>query len=168
MPASAASECRLGHALLRLHPLQSRGCPVHRQDEESPTAYGSASKGVERVRRATQDQEARPLRVLQIAQGGSQAREAIETLEANAKNCTDRVAKSFVEEPGAVTVFYAMRDPSLRFAQGRRRQSCLAHPISTRRTIPFCRDLLRLRPELDRPAAGDVADAEPRLVPPAE
>src|SRR5438270_12449500 len=42
------------------------------------------------------------------------------------------------------------------------------HPVHARFFVPFRRHLLRLRPELDRAAAGDVADAELRFVPAAE
>src|SRR5512143_350056 len=44
----------------------------------------------------------------------------------------------------------------------------LRHPVRSRLALPFCRHLLRLRPELDRSTAGDVAHAEARFVPSAE
>src|SRR5260221_5984216 len=44
----------------------------------------------------------------------------------------------------------------------------LRHPVDPGLLVPLRRHLLRLRPELERPAAGDVADAELRLVPAAE
>src|SRR6202140_3820000 len=42
------------------------------------------------------------------------------------------------------------------------------HPVHARFLVPLRRHLLRLRPELDRAAAGDVADAEFRIVPAAK
>src|ERR1051326_7365553 len=47
-------------------------------------------------------------------------------------------------------------------------RSTLRHPVHARFLVPLRRHLLRLRPELDRAAAGDVADAELRFVPAAE
>src|SRR6266403_2929090 len=48
----------------------------------------------------------------------------------------------------------------------RRRQS--GHPVGSRFLVPLCRHLLRLRPEFDRAASSDIADAEFRIVPAAE
>src|SRR6185436_17945266 len=42
------------------------------------------------------------------------------------------------------------------------------HPVHARFLVPLRRELLRLRPELDRALAGDVAGAEFRFVPAAE
>src|SRR5436305_11310671 len=54
--------------------------------------------------------------------------------------------------------------PSIRSARRER----LRHPVDPRLLVPLRGHLLRLRPELDRAAAGDVADAELRVVPAAE
>src|SRR6266508_5808598 len=44
----------------------------------------------------------------------------------------------------------------------------LTHPVGAGLFVPFRGHLFRLRPELDRAAAGDIAHAELRLVPAAE
>src|SRR6266550_1925031 len=44
----------------------------------------------------------------------------------------------------------------------------LRHPVDPRLLVPLRGHLFRLRPELDRAAAGDVAEAELRVVPAAE
>src|SRR5687767_15852343 len=42
------------------------------------------------------------------------------------------------------------------------------HPVGARLAVPFCRCLPAARPELDRPLAGDLTDAEAGVSPPAE
>src|SRR6266853_1577080 len=46
--------------------------------------------------------------------------------------------------------------------------NCLRHPVRAGFLVPLSRHLLRLRPEFDRAAPSDIADAEFRIVPAAE
>src|SRR5438874_854108 len=47
-------------------------------------------------------------------------------------------------------------------------RTSLRHPVGSGLAVPLGGDLLRLAPEFDRAAAGDVADPELRVVPAAE
>src|SRR6266581_1809855 len=46
--------------------------------------------------------------------------------------------------------------------------NCLRHPVRAGFLVPLRRHLLRLRPEFDRAAPSNIADAEFRIVPAAE
>src|SRR6185503_6796356 len=70
--------------------------------------------------------------------------------------------------PVNVTARVAMVPPELSSFASLGRTAGLRHPVHSRLFVPLRRHLLRLRPELDRAAAGNIPNPELRLVPTAE